>query len=371
MKRIEKKALARRGIDGLAAYVPGKPVEEAIREYGLKEMIRLASNENPLGTSPKALEAMKQALDDAYLYPEGSSTELRRKVAATFGIEADMVIFGNGADNILLMIAQAFIDEDDEVIVGDPTFSVYETVTRIMGGRVVKVPLRDFTYDLSAIVRKITPQTKLIFVCNPNNPTGSLVTEKEVAQFMDQVPAHCVVVFDEAYAEFVQERNYPQTIRYIHHQKNVLMVRTLSKIFGLAGVRIGYALGPQKLINVLCKVAEPFPVNRVAQAGGLAALDDGEFVKRVLEVNEEGKHYLYEQFSQLGMSYVPSHTNFVFVHLGMDGKLAFQKLWEKGIVIRPGDIWNLPEFSRITIGTAEQNEKLVKALAMIKKENAS
>jgi len=358
--------LARHGINDLIAYVPGKPVEEVKREYGLSEIIKLASNENPLGTSPKALEAMKQAINDCCLYPEGSSIMLRQKVAASFGINEDMVIFGNGADNILLMIAQSFINEGEEVIIGDPTFSVYETVTRIMGGKVVKVPLQGYTHDLPSITEKINEKTKIVFVCNPNNPTGTIVTEEQVERFMDLVPSRCVVVFDEAYAEFVNQQHYPQTIKYIQEQKNVLLVRTFSKIFGLAGVRVGYAVGPKHLIDILRKVVEPFPVNRLAQAGALAALDDTEFVHKVLEVNQKGREYLYEQFSQLDMPYCPSQTNFIFVNLGMDSQYVFKKLLEKGIVIRPGNIWSLPDFARITIGTMEQNEKLIAALTEIK-----
>jgi len=360
--------LARQGIDDLIAYVPGKPMEEVQKEYGLTEIIKLASNENPLGTSPKALLAMQQALGDTNLYPEGSSRKLREKVAAKYGINEDMVIFSNGADNILLLIAQGFISEGDEVIIGDPTFSVYETAVRIMGGKLIKVPLYNLTYDLSAIAKKITEKTKLIFICNPNNPTGTIVTEEEVAGFMDMVPTDCVVVFDEAYAEFVGEKSYPQTIKYVKAQRNVLIVRTLSKVFGLAGVRVGYAVGPEHMINILRKVVEPFPVNRIAQAGGLAALEDTEFLNKVLSVTEEGRQYLYQEFTKLGMKYTPSNTNFIFVDLGMDAQVVFKKLLERGVIIRPGNIWNLPNHARITIGTMEQNEKFIKALKEVVNE---
>lgn len=365
MNKATGTKLARRGIDELIAYVPGKPMEEVQKEYGLTEIIKLASNENPLGTSPKALEAMQQALSGTNLYPEGSSRKLRQKVADKFGIHESMVIFSNGADNILLLIAQGFINEGDEVIIGDPTFSVYETATKIMGGHIVKVPLKNLTYDLAAIAEKITDKTKLIFVCNPNNPTGTLVTEEQVARLMEKVPEHCAVVFDEAYAEFVGDKDYPQTIQYVHGQRNVLIVRTLSKIFGLAGVRVGYAMGPEHMIEVLRKVTEPFPVNRLAQAGGLAALDDQEFLHKVLEVTAQGKQYLYQEFSKLGLSYAPSHTNFIFVDLGMDSQVVFKKLLEQGIIIRPGNIWDLPTYARITVGTMEQNEKFIKALTEV------
>ncbi|ATW27804.1 histidinol-phosphate transaminase [Candidatus Formimonas warabiya] len=365
MENIKEKDLARRGINELVAYVPGKPIEEVKREYGLTEIIKLASNENPLGTSPKAVAAMKQAIDDVYMYPEGSSMDLRQKVAAHFGIDDDMVIIGNGADNILLLIAQALVDEGDEVITGDPSFSVYESVTRIMGGNFIKVPLKDFTYDLPAIAERITDKTKLIFICNPNNPTGSMVTEEETARFMEIVPRDCVVAFDEAYAEYVQDQHYPDTMKYVHEKRNVILVRTFSKIFGLAGTRIGYAMGPKHLVDLLRKVTAAFAVNRVAQAGALAALEDREFIEKVLTVNEQGKQYLYQEFSKLGMPYTPTHTNFIFVNLGMDSQVVFKKLLAQGIVIRPGGMWNLPNYARITLGTLEQNEKLIAALKEI------
>lgn len=362
MDKMVGTKLVRKGINELIAYVPGKPMEEVQKEYGLTEIIKLASNENPLGTSPKALEAMHQALGETNLYPEGSSRKLRQKVAANFEIDENMVIFSNGADNILLLIAQGFISEGDEVIIGDPTFSVYESVTKIMGGKLIMVPLQNSTYDLAAIAQQITDKTKLIFICNPNNPTGTIVTEEEVARFMDVVPTDCVVVFDEAYAEFAGDKNFPQTIKYVNAQRNVLIVRTLSKIFGLAGARVGYAIGPEHLIDILRKVVEPFPVNKLGQAGGLAALGDTEFFNQVLDVTNQGKEYLYQEFSKLGMAYAPSNTNFIFVDLGMDGQVVFKKLLEKGIIIRPGNIWNLPTSARITIGTMEQNEKFIKAL---------
>jgi histidinol-phosphate aminotransferase len=237
-------------------------------EYGLDEIIRLAFNENPLGTSPKAAEAMKRAVDDIYMYPEGSSIMLRRKVAANFGINEDMVIFGNGADNILLLIAQAFVNEGEEIIIGDPTFSVYETVCTIMGGTIVKVPLKDFTYDLTAIFQKITEKTKLIFICNPNNPTGTIVTEEQVARFMEGVPSRCVVIFDEAYAEFAGEEIIPGRYHMCMKKEMCLMIRTLSKVFGLAGARVGYAIGPKHLMDIMRKVVEPFPVNRLGSGRG-------------------------------------------------------------------------------------------------------
>lgn len=357
--------LARSGIQVLKEYIPGKPIEEVKREYGLDEIIKMASNENPFGPSPKAVEAMIKAINNVNLYPEGSSLMLRQKIAGNFGINEDMVILANGADNVLGLIAQATVNEGDEVVMGDPTFAAYETRTRIMGGLPVKVPLKNFTYDLPAVAKKITSKTKLVFVCNPNNPTGTIVNREEVEDFMNAVPHECIVVFDEAYGEFVSPNIYPQTIKYIQDQRNVMMVRTFSKLFGLAGLRVGYAVGPKHLMSMLRKVVEPFPVNRLAQSGALAAIDDHEFSDKVLAENEKGKKYLYQQFSKMKMAYCPSYTNFIFVDLGMDGQLVFTKLLEQGIIIRPGGLWHYPQFARITIGTWDQNEKLIQALKKI------
>jgi histidinol-phosphate aminotransferase len=365
MEVNQKSNLARKGINQLKAYVPGKPVEEVKEEYGLTEIIKLASNENPFGTSPQAIEAIKQALLDTHFYPEGSSRLLRKKIAGNFNIDEEMVIVSNGADNIISIIVQALLNEGEEVITGETTFAAYESTTRIMGGIIIKVPLRNFHYDLSAIAERISGKTKLIFICNPNNPTGTMVTAAEVENFMKQVPDHCVVVFDEAYAEFVTAENYPRTIDYIQAGKNVLLVRTFSKIYGLAGLRVGYAVGPKFLIDIIRKVAEPFSTNRLAQTGALAALNDKEFVQMVLTENQKGQQYLCNEFSKLGLPYCPSFTNFIFVNLGMNAQLVFKKLLARGIIIRPGDIWNLPEYARITIGTADQNRKLVEALKNI------
>jgi histidinol-phosphate aminotransferase len=368
MKDIEKTSLARCGISELLAYVPGKPAEEVKEEYGLTEIIKLASNENPLGTSPKAIEAMRQEVFNINLYPEGSSRLLRQKIAENFKIDEDMVILSNGADNVLTLIGQAYINEGDEVITGEPTFAAYEIATRIMGGNIIKVPLSNFTFNLTAIAERISPKTKIIFICNPNNPTGTIVTDAEIKNFLKKVPDDCIVVFDEAYAEYVTEKDFPQTISYIREGKNVILVRTFSKIYGLAGIRVGYAIGPKRLIDMLRKVVEPFSTNKLAQTGALAALEDHNFINTVLETNKKGKQYLNYEFLKLGMSCCPSHTNFLFVNLNMDAQLVFQRLLEKGIIIRPGGIWKLPQFARVTIGTMDQNKKLIESLICILKE---
>jgi len=369
MAAMKGRDLARQGIAELEIFQSGKSFAELKKEHGVTEIIRLSANENPLGTSPKAAAAMKEAVDQVYLYPDSKSGELRQKVAAMFGITEDMIVFGNGADNILLMIAQAFLNPGDEAVIADPTFGVYETVIQMMGGQVVKVPLREMTHDLEAMAARITPRTKLVIVCNPNNPTGTIVSREQVAAFLDRVPDHCIVVFDEAYAEFVTDPAYPNTVDYLAGDRNVLVIRTFSKVFGLAGSRVGYAMGPQHLVDILWRAAEPFPVNRLAQAGALAALDDQDFLRRTVAVSEEGKAYLYDAYGKLGMTCVPSATNFIFVDLAMDSRQAAQQLLAEGIIISSGYNWDLPTSARITIGTRAQNEKLIAALGRIKAGN--
>ncbi len=357
---------ARAGIENLVAYVPGKPTEEVKREYGLDTVIKMASNENPLGVSPKAVAAMKAEAENCFMYPEGSSRVLREKLAQGFGVDPSMVILGNGADHILTMLAQAFVNEGEECIMGDPSFAAYATNTTIMGGKSIKVPLKDMTFDLDAMAAHFSPKTKLIFICNPNNPTGTIVGKAAVDAFLAKVPEKAVVVFDEAYAEFVSDPAYPNTLDYIKAGKNVILTRTFSKLYGLAGTRVGYAVAPPHLMDVLSRVALPFPVNRLAQAGALAAMDDKEFVEKTLKTNNDGRAYLYEEFTKLGMEYAPSHTNFIFVNIHMDCQKVFQELLKVGVVVRPGHLWGFPQHLRVSIGTMEENKTFIQELTKLK-----
>lgn len=365
MENEKGKLFARKNVLSLDPNLPEETLDGLKQRYGLKEIAVLNCNENPLGTSPKAAAAVREAANQVFVYPDNTSSELRAKVAKNYGITDDMVIFGNGADNILLMLAEAFLEEGDEMVVGSPSFFVYGTTTQLMGGKIVKVPVKDYTYDLDAIRKSITEKTKIVMICNPNNPTGTIVTESEVAEFMKDIPGHCIVVFDEAYAEFIQASDFPETIKYVKEGRPVIIIRTLSKIYGMAGIRIGYAVGPQYLIDIMMRVVEPFTVNRLAQAAAAAAMDDSDFLQLTLKTTNEGKEYLIKEFSSLGIKCVPSHTNFLFVDFGRDAKEVYEKLLQKGFLIRVGGGWNLPTCARITIGTMEQNMGLVKALKEI------
>lgn len=360
MKDIQK--LLRRGILEMKPYIPGKPIEEVQAELGLTKIAKMASNENPLGPSPKAVVAMEKELKNVNLYPEGPCTLLRREISNRLGIDEDMITFSNGADNCIVLIGQAFINEGDEIVMADPTFFLYSTVTKIMGGHPVYVKLKNHVHDLDSMLRQVGERTKLVFVCNPNNPTGTIVKKRELDDFLTSLSKHTVAVLDEAYFEFVSHENYPDGLDYIMRGYNVICLRTFSKLYGIAGLRIGYALGQKEFVSALNKVREPFPVSRIAQAGALAALEDEQFKQRVLKNNEEGKAYLYEQFKEMGLPHTASHTNFVFVDLKRDSREIFQSLLREGIIIRPGHLWNCPTFVRVTIGTMEENRRFIDTL---------
>lgn len=360
MKDIKK--FVRKGIHDLKAYIPGKPIEEVQEELGIKDIIKLASNETPLGPSPKAVAAAEKELRHIHLYPEGPCTLLKRAMSKRLQIEEDMITISNGADNCIVMVGSTFINEGDEILMGDPSFFVYQTVAKIMGGKPVLVSLNNHVHDLDAMRKKVGEKTKLVFICNPNNPTGTIVNKQELDKFITFLPEHTILILDEAYFEFAADQDYPDSLDYIRQGYNVISLRTFSKISGIAGLRIGYALGCSEFIAAMNRVREPFPVSRVAQAGALGALEDDEYREEVLANNEEGKSYLYNEFKEMGLPYTPSHTNFIFVNLKQDSQKIFQNLLKKGIIIRPGNLWNCPTFARITIGTMEQNQKFIKAL---------
>jgi len=363
VKNLQK--LVRNGVLSINAWPTGKPIEEIQADLGLESLALMATNENPLGPSPKAVEAMKAEIHKVNRYPQGPCTYLKRKVAARLGIGEDMIIFGNGADNCLRIIGYAFLNSGDEVIVAYPSFPVYGIVARTMGAVPVEVPLKDHVHDLRAMAEEIGPRTKLVFVCNPNNPTGTIVRKKELNAFVEALPDHVVLILDEAYFEFVDDEEYPDAIDYIREGRHVVALRTFSKLYGIAGLRIGYTLASPELTAVMERVREPFPVSRVAEAAALGAVDDDEFKSKVLANNGESKRFLYKSFDRLGLSYAETQTNFMFVDLEVDAKEAAQALLERGYLIRPGTLWKHPTFARITFGTMEENRGFVAALTKV------
>ncbi|OCL26065.1 histidinol-phosphate transaminase [Orenia metallireducens] len=356
------KIVVRKEIMDIKPYVPGKPIDEVKRELGLKEVIKLASNENPLGPSPMAIDKMKEAITKVNIYPDGNVHNLREKLSKSLGIEASQLIFGNGSDELLVLLAQAFIKPDDEVVMADITFSEYEFATKIMGGKIIEVPLKNNTHDLEAMLAAVTDKTKMVFICNPNNPTGTIVGRREVEGFLAKVPEDVIVVFDEAYYEYVDNSDYPQTINYLNDYDNVIILRTFSKIYGLGGLRLGYGISSSKLISYIDRVRQPFNINSIAQVAAEASLDDQDHVSKSLEYNRQGKEYLYQEFERLGLEYVPTETNFILIDLGRSNQEVFQKMLKKGIIIRSLASYGYETEARVTIGLPEENKKMIKAL---------
>ena len=361
--KIEK--LARRGILEMKAYVPGRPIEEVEKQFKVKRWIKLASNENLAGPSPKALAAIRHELSNIHYYPEAPCTVLRKALARRYGLRQESVVISNGADNLILMVASAFVDEGDEVIMADPTFPVYTNATLIMGGKPVKVRLKNYDHDLSTMLKKVNRRTKLVFVCNPNNPTGTIVSKKALDRFLSQLPDHVIVILDEAYRDFAEDPSYPDGLDYVRKKKQLIVLRTFSKVYGLAGLRIGVAYGREDLIGCMYQVRDPFPVHRLAQVAAVAALGDLDHVKKSIRLVHEGKHYLYRELDKLGVSYVPSHGNFVFIDFSKDSKEMMRLFLQKGIIVRPGHLWKYPTFGRVTIGTMKDNRAFINAVKEI------
>lgn len=358
---MEKK-LCRPGILQLRPYVPGKPIEEVQREYGVKDIIKLASNENPIGPSPKAIDAMKKAAEKVALYPDGNCFALRQAVAAHLGVSPDCLIFGAGSDEVIHVIGLALLEDGDEVLIADPTFSQYESASTLMECPCCKVPLTDDRHDVDKMIEKITAKTKIVFVANPNNPTGTMLTKAEVTKLLNAMPEGAVLVLDEAYTEYIENPDFPNPIPWVLEGKNVIVLRTFSKIYGLAGLRIGYGIAKPEIISYLERVRQPFNVNSIAQAAAIASLADKDHLALSKKVNSEGKQYFYNEFDRLGLPYATSETNFVWVDLKTDCKQVFQELLKKGIIIRTGDIFGAPTYARISIGKPEENAKFIAAL---------
>lgn len=345
-------------------YVPGKPIEEVQRELGLKEVIKLASNENCMGPSPKALAAIRASLKDINRYPDSSSYYLRERLARELGVDKAGLIFGNGSDEVICMAVRTFVGEGDEVIIAKPTFLIYEIVSQIANAKIRFVPLRsDFKHDLRAMKSAVTDRTKMVFIANPDNPTGSYVSREELDEFFDGLPEKTVVFLDEAYFEFGRTafRDYPNGLDYLS-RPGVIVARTFSKAYGLAGLRIGYAISSPEVIGYMDRTREPFNVNLLAQVAAAAALDDRAFLRKSLAHVMREKKFLYSELKKMGLSYIESATNFIMVDVGRDCKEIFGELLKKGVIVRDMKSWGLDTYVRITIGTRAENAKFVKAL---------
>lgn len=344
-------------------YQPGKSLEEVKQEFGLSEVVKLASNENPFGCSPKVWEALREEQAYTSLYPEGEAPQLRKELARRLRVDPGSLVFGNGSDEIVQMIARAYLDKGDEAIIAEATFPRYKTQTVIEGGIPVEVPLKDGVHDLEGMAAAVTERTRVIWVCNPNNPTGTMVSGKELEAFLKRLPEHVLVVVDEAYFEYVDAPSYPDSLSLLKKDPRLLVLRTFSKIYGLAAFRIGYGVTSEAIVGELNKVREPFNTNRIAQRAARAALTDQEFVRRCQQVNREGKEQIRAQLDLWGLSAFPTQGNFLLIDTGRSADEVYHALLQRGIIIRSGAALGYPTHIRVTIGSEEQNRLFLKELA--------
>lgn len=357
--------LAKKHILGIKPYKPGKPIEELKRELGLKRVIKLASNENALKPSDRVISRITRSLKGLNRYPDSGCFYLKRKLAKRFRLRPENFIIGNGSDEIIVFAVRAFVRPDEEVIIARPTFLIYEIASKVENVKIRYIPLRNFRYDLASMKKAITKKTKLIFIANPDNPTGTYVTAREIEEFMTGLRKGLIVFFDEAYYEFAKEsRDYPRTLRFLK-TRDTIITRSFSKIYSLAGLRIGYGMAGSELIDAMERVREPFNVNSLAQAAGLAALDDKEHLIRSVRMAGAGKKFLYNELDRLDIAYIPSATNFVLIKIGKGAGRIYRSLLKKGVIVRYMAGWGLADFIRVTCGTMEENKIFIRALKNI------
>ena len=352
-------------LSGLIPYSPGKPIEEVERELGITRSVKLASNENPLGPSPKALAAIAEALPSIHRYPDGSGHALRHALARHWGVPPECVILGNGSNELLEIVGRSFLMPGDEAVYAQQAFVVYDMVAQVTGATKVAVPLQAFAHDLPAMRAAITPRTKLVFLANPNNPTGTCVDPRELEAFLAAIPPEVITVLDEAYYEYLPPESAPDALQFVRRDRRLLILRTFSKIYGLAGLRIGYGIAPEPLVSLLNKVREPFNTSSLAQAAALAALDDVAHVRASRAANEAGRAFLMERFRAMGLAAIPSVANFLLVDVGRPAGPVTDGLLRRGVIVRPVGGYGFPTHLRITVGTDEENRTCVAALEAV------
>lgn len=358
------KELIRKNILSVSSYIAGKPIEETKRQLGLKKVIKLASNENPLGASGKAKDAIRKALNGINRYPDSQGFYLKRKLAKTLGLEPSNIVLGNGSDELIDVIIKTFVEDDENIITADVTFLEYGIISAVNNRRVINIPLRYFKYDLGAMRKKVNDKTKLVFIANPNNPTGTYVTKIEIEDFVNDLPKNLLVVLDEAYDTFIDVNDFPNSLKYVKN-KNVIVLKTFSKAYGLAGLRLGFAVADAELVSFMERVRQPFNVNILAQAAGIACLDDKKFLQKTRKTVLEGKGYLYDNLTQLGVAYVPTVANFILVDVGRNGEDVFREMLKLGVIVRDMKQYGLKNFIRVTIGTKKENERFIKVLKKV------
>jgi histidinol-phosphate aminotransferase len=360
------KKLIRDNISKIQQYEPGKPVEVLQRELFLKgEFLKMASNENPLGPSPLAIEAIRKSLQEIHLYPDNCCHSLKEKLSDRLDVSPQNLRIGNGTTELILLLGMVLLNPEDSLVMSQSSFIMAKIVTQIMDCRLVEIPLKEYLHDLDAILDAIREETKMIYVDNPMNPIGTMVTHREMIKFLKRVPEDVVLVLDEAYHDYVNHADYPESLSFIREGKNVVVLRTFSKMYGLAGLRVGYCVAQQELIQAMDNVSPPFSVNRFGQVGAAAALEDSEHVERTREMNERGKIFLCQHFEEMGVFYIPSMTNFVTIDTKVDARELAKTLLNRGIIVRPLNMYGQPTFLRVTIGTPDQNRRFMKEFRSI------
>ena len=347
-------------------YQPGKSRDDLdLRGELDKDICKLASNENPLGPSPLALEAIHEALHESHLYPDNTCSRLTGKLAQSFGIPPDRIAVGNGSTDLIHLIGVAFLNAGEAFLMSRPSFAMAKMVAQIMDCRLLEIPLKAYHHDFESIEKNITPETKIVYIDNPINPIGTMVTQREVDRFMERIPDDVLVIFDEAYREYVTRKDYPDTMKLIEEGKNVILLRTFSKLYGLAGFRIGYLVANPTFADAVRRVIPPFSVNRFAQLAAAAALDDEEHIRKTRAINDAGKRFLYKNFDRLSVFAIPSETNFLTIDVKTDAIKMSEELMNRGVIVRPLNMYGLDTFMRVTIGTQEQNEKFIEAFETV------
>lgn len=353
----------RTALDRVRPYVPGKPIEELKRELGIEEeIVKLASNESAAGMSPRAIEAVKKHVDQMFLYPDDECYYLKKGLAQHLGVAPEQVFTANGSVELILYAPLTYLAPEDEFLTSEQAFLIGKICANVMGAQYTAIPEKEYRHDLNAIHHAINEKTKIIYIDNPSNPLGTKNSRKEIEDFVYAVPDGILIMLDEAYYEFACGSDFPDSIKFVRENKNVLILRTFSKIYGLAGMRIGYGIAPPEIIRAIRKTRIPFNVNRLGQIAALAALDDTEHVQKTIGLVREGRTYLEAQLDDMGIFFIPSCTNFITIKPGCDVKELFAKMQKRGVIIRPLAGYGIPEFARVTIGTREQNERFIAAL---------
>ena len=358
------KSIAKQWISDLNLYETGKPIEEVARELGFKsadEIIKLASNENPLGPSPKAVLAIKKYAAQMHRYPDSGAYYLRQALAGKLHVQPDQLLITNGSNEAIEFIGHVFLDRDAEAVISERAFAIFRLIVDMFEARPVLVPMRGFTHDLKAMLAAITPRTRVVFVANPNNPTGTMVNPEEIVDFMKRVPSHVVVVMDEAYIELLPPEKQPDTLRYAREERKIIILRTFSKTYGLAGLRVGYAVAPAQGIELMAKVRQPFNINAMALEAARAALADDAFVEKTRRMVSEGLQYIETNLTKAGLEFIPSVANFMLVKVG-NGRKVFEEMQKERVIVRPMDGYGLPEYVRVSIGKLPENKRFLKAL---------